>query len=113
LSDEYSHMALNNLNYRICDLDLSQGRVDVEWQGAPVANYQKDMETPPPYGRGRLKFVPDTRVWKDDAELPATALKVGDLIKVNVVSELPGRPSHCTDAWIVENPGIRPRPKKK
>ena len=34
-------------------------------------------------------------------------LKVGDHIKFNVTSEFSGQPSHCTDVWIIENPGGR------
>jgi len=112
LSDEYSHLSLNSLHYQIRDLDLVRGRVAVNWQGVPVANYQKDMETPPPYGHSILQLVPETRVWKDRTAASPTTLKVGDLIKINRTSELPGRPSHCTDVWIIENPGGKLKPKK-
>lgn len=112
ISDEYSHFSLNSLNYRIRDLDLAQGRVNVDWQGVPVANYQKDMETPPPYGHSLLKLAPDTRVWKGEIASSPAALKIGDLLKVNVTSEFPGQPSRCVDVWIIENPGDRAKVNK-
>jgi len=112
ISDEYSHMSLNSLHYQIRDLDVAQGRVEVNWQGVPVANYQKDMETPPPYGHSVLRLVPETRVWKDGTAATPTTLKIGDLIKINVTSEFLGQVSHCTDVWIIENPGVRLKPKK-
>jgi hypothetical protein len=225
LSDEYSYSALNSLNYQIQRLDLEKGECEVTWQPLPVANYQKDIETPPPYGRSLLRLTTSTRVWKNQVaaagadrkaeklkfeqqkaerrqsdkqinsetsnpeklnaeklaaarlqieqlkadlktgkvteaefkkrkaelvagaqrsaeKLPAdkpskeqlkggvlkssgattddsngiafkpTDLKVGDLIKFNVASELPGRLSHCTDVWITEIPAGRAKPSK-
>ena len=96
-------MSFNSFNYQIRDLDLARGRVEVDWQGVPVANYQKDMETPPPYGHSVLRLVPETRVWKNKTAASPTSLKIGDSIKINVTSEFPGQPSHCTDVWIIEN----------
>lgn len=112
ISDDYSHLSLNSYHYQIRELDLAQGRVEVNWQGVPVANYQKDMETPPPYGHSVLRLTQETRVWKDRAAASPTTLKIGDSIKVNLTSEFPGQPSRCTDVWIIENPGGRLRPKK-
>jgi hypothetical protein len=103
ISDEYSFCSLNNFNYQIRAIDLERGHVDVHWQSAPVTNYQKDQETPPPYGHSRFQFVPETRVWKDGSPISASTLKVGDYIRVNVTSEFPGRPTHCSDVWIIEN----------
>lgn len=103
ICDDYSRATQNNLNYRIRSLDLKRGIVEVEWQSLPVLNYQKDLETPPPYGRSLLSLTAATQVWsaKQDQIGPAS-LKVGDPIKFNLASELPGRPSHCTDVWIVD-----------
>jgi hypothetical protein len=112
ISDEYSHAALNGLNYRITALDLAGGRMEVDWQGVPVQNYQKEMETPPPLGRSVLRLAPETRVWKSGAEISPTGLKVGDLIKISLTSELPGRPSNCPEVWIVENSGGRGKKKR-
>jgi len=111
ISDEYSYAAFNSLNYRITALNLVTGRMEVDWQGVPVQNYQKDMETPPPFGHSVLSFGPETRVWKSGAEISPTTLKIGDLIKINLTSEFPGRPSRSTEVWIVENPGGRAKKK--
>jgi len=112
ISDEYSHLSINSFSYQIRDLDLARGRVEVNWQGVPVANYQKDMETPPPYGHSVLRLVPETRVWKDRTEASPTTLKIGDSIKIDVTSEFSGQPSRCTDVWIVENSGGKSKLKK-
>jgi hypothetical protein len=103
ICDDYSRATQNNLNYRIRSLDLKRGLVEVDWQSVPVLNYQKDLETPPPYGRCLLSLTAETQVWtaKKEEAMPA-ALKVGDLIKFNRASELPGRPTYCTDVWIVD-----------
>ena len=112
ISDEYSHLALNVFNYRIRALDLARGRIEVDWQSIPVLNYQKDQETPPPYGHSFLRLAPETRVWKEENASSPDMLRVGDYIKVNLTSEFPGRPSHCTDVWVVDNVAGRSKQKK-
>lgn len=107
ISDDYSHATLNNLTYQIQRLDLKRGICEVTWQGVPVQNYQKDMETPPPYGHSLVRLVPETRVWKNKTADSVTNLKVGEHVKFNAVAEYPGQPSHCTDVWVIENPGSR------
>jgi len=102
ISDDYSHATLNGFNCRIRGLDLERGRMEVEWQGLPVVNYQKDLETPPPYGHSLLRLVPETRIWKGNTAVESMALKVGDLVRYNATAEFSDRPSHCTDVWIVE-----------
>lgn len=107
LSDDYSHATFNNLTYQIQRLDIERGQMEVTWQGHPVQNYQKDIEIPPPYGRSLLRVVPETRAWKNGTAESLAQFKAGDHIKFNVTSELPGRPAHCTDVWLIENPGGR------
>ena len=109
--DDYSRASLNNLEYKIRAIDRERNRIEVDWQGGTVFNYQKDPETPPPYGRSLLQLGRDTRFWNGDAEASLQSLKIGDAIKFADVSELPGRPTYCTEVWIIENP--KPKPKKK
>lgn len=103
LSDEYSNLVLNSINYQVRSLDLSQGRIEVTWQHVPVKNYNGDMETPPPYGQTALRIVPETRVWKSKAPSTLDSLKAGDLLRLNLTAEFPGQPAHCTDLWIIES----------
>jgi hypothetical protein len=64
-------------------------------QAAPAASIASKTGEPPAADAGTALTLND--------------LKVGDLIKFNVTSEFPGRPSHCTDVWIVELPAGRSR----
>ena len=109
--DEYTRASLNNLEYKIRAIDRERNRIEVDWQGGTVFNYQKDPETPPPYGRSLLQLGRDTRVWNGDVETSLQTLKIGDPIKFAEVSELPGRPAYCTEFWIIEN--TKPKAKKK
>lgn len=103
ICDDYSRATQNSLHYVIRSLDLKRGAIEVEWQSLPVRNYQKDLETPPPYGRSLLSLKAETHVWNSTKEQAApSSLKVGDPIKFNLASELPGRPAHCTDVWVVD-----------
>lgn len=103
LSDDYSNLVLNGINYQIRSLDLTQGLMEVTWQHVPVKNYNGDMETPPPYGQNVLRVVPETRVWRNKVPSELTGLKIGDLLRLNQTAEFPGKPAYCTDLWIVEN----------
>lgn len=103
ISDEYSNLVLNGINYQIRSFDLAQGRMEVTWQHVPVKNYNGDMETPPPYGQSVLRVVPETQVWKDKAPSVLSSLKTGDLLRLNLTAEFPGKPAHCSDLWVIEN----------
>jgi hypothetical protein len=103
ITDDYSQLALNSLHYQIRSIDLDRGRLEVAWQANPVKNYNGDMETPPPYGHSLLRVVPATRVWKDKAPAELSSLKTGDLLRVNLTAEFPGKPAHCADIWITTN----------
>lgn len=103
ICDEYSHAVFNSFNYQIRSFDLDRGRLEVAWQPLPVKNYNGDMETPPPYGHSLLRVTPDTRVWKDKGRTTLNSLKTGDLLRLNITTEFPGRPAHCCDLWAIEN----------
>ncbi|MCE9606170.1 MAG: hypothetical protein K8U03_14835 [Planctomycetia bacterium] len=109
ICDDYSQATLNGFRYRIRNLDLERGRVEVQWQSLPVLNYQKDTETPPPYGQSVLRLVPETRVWKGKTAAASKMLKVGDMLKFNATGEFAGRPSHCVDVWIDDGSGGKAR----
>ncbi len=102
ISDEASQLVLNRFNYQIKGLDLSRGRIAVFWQGVLVQNYQKELVSPPPYGHSLLSVTTQTRVWKGQTSAKLGDLSNGDTLRVNVTSEPPGKPSRCTDIWIVE-----------
>src|SRR5262249_50107533 len=65
ISDDYTHAALNTLNYQIQRLDLERGMGEVPCQGVRFQNYKKDTGAPPPYGHPLLRFTPQTRVWNN------------------------------------------------
>jgi len=100
VSDEFSFMAENAVRYRIEEIHLDQGKLFVARQLPEVKNYNGDMEQPPDVGQTELLILPNTRVWKDKQPLKPTDLAVGDSVLINVSSEQPGSPSHCTDIWI-------------
>lgn len=102
ISDEASQLVINSFHYQITSLDLERGRIAANWQGLPVRNYQKEMETPPPFGHSLLSVSPETRVWKGQAQAQLSDLRKGDHLRINLTSEQPGRPAYCTDLWIVE-----------
>lgn len=112
ISDEYSHATLNSFNYQIRSLDLAKGRIEATWQRLPVKNYNGDMETPPPYGHSMLRVVPETRLWKDIEASTLASLKVGDLLRLNLTAEFPGKPAHCSDLWIIDPAESGRKPKK-
>ncbi len=102
ISDEYSQLALNGYNYQIQKIDLPRGRIEVAWQSVPVQNYQKEKETPPPFGHSLLRISPETRVWKGETPAQLGSLRKGDALRINLTSEQPGQPAYCSDLWIIE-----------
>jgi hypothetical protein len=100
VSDEFSHLALNSVSYRIELIKLDEGKLYAAVQIPQVKNYNGDMERPPDIGRAELRVNPDTRVWKGGGKAKLSELAVGDELRVNVTSEQPGAPSHCTDIWV-------------
>lgn len=102
ISDDYSRAVQNSLTYRVRSLDLEHGRIEVDWQGLPVHNYQKDLETPPPYGRSLLTITSETKIHSGSSDIAPSALKVGDPLRFNRASELPGRATYCAEAWVVD-----------
>ncbi len=101
ISDEFSHLALNSLSYRITSIDLKAGTIGVAWQHPQVKNYNGDMEQPSDFGRSLLRVTGQTHVWKDQQALKLTDLKVGDALLINLHSEQPGQPGWCSDLWVV------------
>lgn len=100
ICDDFSQLGLNFLNYEVVAIDSKLGRLEVNWQRTPVQNYQKEMETPPPYGRSLLRFGPETPVWNDQAPATVADIQPGAQIRVNLTAELPGRPSQCAGIWF-------------
>jgi hypothetical protein len=112
ISDDYSHLVLNSCNYQIQRLDPEMGRIEVTWQRLPVKNYNGDMETPPPFGHSILRIAPETRIWKGNEPSSLTNLKAGDLLRINLTAEFPGKPAHCTDLWLIDLSDIGKKPRK-
>ena len=110
ISDEHSHLTQQHLTYRVTASDPKNGRLEVAWQHPDITNYQRDMESPPPFGHSLLRVTPETRVWKADQPVSLTDIKPGDLLLVNLTSEQKDKPAHCTDLWVTEAAG-RTAPK--
>jgi len=102
ISDEHSHLVVQHLTYRVTTIDPKNGRLEVAWQHPDITNYQRDMESPPPFGHSLLRVTPETRVWNADQQIPITELKPGTLLRVNLTSEQKDKPAHCTDLWIAD-----------
>jgi hypothetical protein len=100
ITDEFSYLAQNGLTYRIEAIKLDEGKLHIARQIPEVKNYNGDMEQPPDIGRMELGVTPETRVWKGSQEAKLTDLAVGNELLVNLTSEQPGSPSHCTDIWV-------------
>lgn len=100
VTDEFSYLAQNAINYRIEWMKLDEGKLHVARQIPEVKNYNGDMEQPPDIGRTELLINADTRVWKGAHQVKLTDLAIGELLMVNLTSEQPGSPSHCTDIWV-------------
>lgn len=102
LSDEYSHLTQQAISYRVDQLNLDHGSIDVAYQIPEVKDYNGDMQQPSDVGHRRLLVTPETRYWQGDQQTKPTDLKQGDLLRANLSSEQPDSPSHCTDIWIGE-----------
>ena len=100
VSDEFSYLAANALTYRVDNALLDLNKLHVARQMRAVKNYNGDMEQPPDIGRTELLVDADTRLFKGDKPAKLADIAKGDLLLVNLTSEQPGHPAHCTDLWI-------------
>ena len=100
VSDEFSFLASNVLTWRIEVLKLGEGKLHVARQIPETKNYNGDMERIPDIGRAELLVNADTRVWKNGKQAKLVDLAVDDALLVNLTSEQPGKPAHCTDIWV-------------
>jgi len=103
ISDEHSHLTQQHLTYLVTAIDAKNGRLEVAWQHPDITNYQRDRESPPPFGQSILRVTPETRVWKAGQPVPLSDLQLGDLLLVNLTSEQKNTPAHCTDLWITDD----------
>jgi hypothetical protein len=100
ITDEFSYLAGNAIEYRIETINPGEGKIHVARQIPQVKNYNGDMEQPPDIGRVELFVNADSRIWKDGRQVKLAELSIGDLLLVNLTSEQPGSPSRCTDIWV-------------
>ena len=100
LCDEFTRLTANSITARITAMNLDAGRLQVAWQLPEVKDYNGDMKRPPDIGHSILRVNERTRVWKDDATLKLSDLKSGDVLRLNLSGELPGKPAVCTDLWV-------------
>jgi len=99
ISDDFSHQTANHITYRV--ISIQPDAMHIAWQLPEVKNYNGDMERPPDMGRSVLRITLDTRVWKDKTALKIADLKPNNIIQFNQTAELPGRPAHATDLWLI------------
>jgi hypothetical protein len=102
ISDEFSTLALHVVTYRVLSLPNAEGKLRVARQIPRVINYNSELEQPPDIGQSELRLDPATQVWRGTTPATLAEMKVGDALLVNLTSEQPGRPSRCTEVWIVD-----------
>ena len=100
IGDEFTRLAANYITCRVTAVNPGEGRLQVAWQLPEVKDYNGDMKRPPDIGRSILRVNERTRVWKDDAALKLSDLKSGNVLRLNLTGELPGKPAVCTDLWV-------------
>ncbi len=108
--DEFSYLMLHVVSYRVLTLPAVDGRLRVARQIPPVANYNSELEQPQDLGQSELRIDPNARVWRGLKPATIADLKVGDAFVVNLTSDQPGRPSRCTELWIIDDE-IRAQPR--
>lgn len=102
ISDEFSHLTANHTTARIAA--IHKGKLHIAWQLPLVKDYNGDMQRPQDIGQRILPVTDTTQVWKGEAALKLTDLKMGDEIRINLTAELPGKTSRCAEIWLVEPP---------
>jgi hypothetical protein len=100
ISDDFSHASANAITARVAAIHGDQ--LHVAWQLPLVKDYNGDMQRPQDIGARILRVRDATRVWKADKQVKLADLKEGDALLFNRTTELPGKPSICTDLWIGE-----------
>ncbi len=65
-----------------------------------VKDYNGDMQLPPDIGACELRVNEQTRVWRYAQAASLDDLREGEILRVNLSGELPGKPSTCTDIWL-------------
>jgi len=100
VSDEFSHLALQNMTCWVEALKLGEGKLHVTSRIPQVKDYNGDIQQPPDIARAELLVDTSTRVWKGDKQVKLSEIAVGDALLVNVSGESPGKPSRCTEIWI-------------
>lgn len=99
ISDDFSHQTTNSITARINaihDKDLH-----IAWMLPLVKDYNGDMQRPQDFGQRILPVNDATTVWKGDQELKLADLKTGDEFRLNLTTELPGKPSHAAEIRLV------------
>lgn len=105
ISDEFSHLTANATTARITaiqDKDLH-----IEWLLPLVKDYNGDMQRPEPFGRRILLVSDATHIWKGRQEMKLAELKMGDEIRINLTTELPGQKSRAAEIWLLEDPALQ------
>lgn len=110
ISDDFSHQVANFTTARITAI---QGqRLHLAWMLPLVKDYNGDMQRPEPFGHSVLVVTEDTKIWKADQPLKYGDLKIGDELRFNVSTELPGRPSQAVAMTMMGNSIEAPETKK-
>ena len=65
-----------------------------------VKDYNGDMQLPPDIGACELRVNEQTRVWRYTQAASLDDLREGEILRINLSGELPGKPSTCTDIWL-------------
>lgn len=102
ISDEFSHLMANATTARITA--IHPDKLHIAWQLPLVKDYNGDMQRPQDIAQRILPVNAATKVWKGDKALTLRDLKVGDEARVNLTTELPGKPSQAAEIWLVEPP---------
>jgi hypothetical protein len=99
ISDDISHQAANFTTARITA--IHDKNLHIEWMLPLVKDYNGDMQRPEPFGRRILPFNETTKIWKGGQPIKAADLKVGDELRCNLTTDLPGKAQQAAGIWLV------------
>ncbi len=99
ISDEFGHLAGDDLTYRLQARRLDEGSIFLAKQHAPVKNEKEERVRPPDFGRGVFGVDDRTRVWKGDGRATFGDLAVGEELLLNTTGRTATSRGLCTDIW--------------
>jgi hypothetical protein len=93
MEDQFTMDASHGFSYRLDEIEIEQGRLRLTKQSVPKKQ--------PNVGKLDLSVTPETRAWKNGAQIKLTDLAVGDDLLFNLTGKSGQYAGGvCTDLWV-------------